>query len=308
MIAAAPPIQVPIRSLYYIIIAELSFSVHDVMVKFISSGYPVHEIVLIRSLVAIIPIFLIIWWRGGLASLKTKYYFRHVIRSLLMFGAYISFYLSLSALPLAVSVSLFFTGPIFITILSVLALKERVVPSSWIAVFVGFLGVVIMLDPGSEVIDPAAFLALLSALFYAAGSIMTRSLGRTEGSLSLVFHLMVVYIFLSSMLGLVLKGAVVDGSTHASLAFFFRAWKMPACSDLVLFLCIGLVAAAGIYCLTQAYRLEEPSKIAPFEYMAVPLSALWGWIFWNDVLGLPTVIGIILISGSGLYLFYRKGT
>lgn len=308
MIAAVPRIKVSLRSITCILIAEISFSVHDVIVKFISSSYPVHEIVLIRSLVAAIPISMIIFWKGGLSSLKTKHYTGHVIRSLLMFGAYISFYLSLSALPLAVTVSLFFSGPIFITLLSVLLLKEHVAPGSWIAVFTGFLGVIVMLNPGAGVIDPAAFLALLSALLYAGGSIMTRSLGKTESSMSLVFHLTVIYILSAGILGLALKGAGIDQGSHPSLIFFFRAWKIPPGPDLFLFFCTGLIAATGIYCLTQAYRLEEPSKIASFEYVAVPLSAFWGYVFWNDVLGWQSVIGVLLITGSGLYIFQGKGT
>ena len=76
--------------------------------------------------------------------------------------------------------------------------------------------------------------------------------------------------------------------------------------DLLFFLGIGLIASLGIYCLSQAYRLEEPSKIAPFEYTAVPLSVVWGYLFFNDVLEIQSVIGIILIIGSGLYIFQSK--
>jgi drug/metabolite transporter (DMT)-like permease len=306
MIIAAKKIKNPFKSIYYIVVAGFVLTIHDGIIKWISDTYPVHEIVLIRSCIAIIPILMIAHWRGGLSLLRTNRYFGHIIRSLLMFGTYLCFYLALSALPLAETISLFFSSPIFITILSVLFLKEKVELTSWIAVFTGFIGVIIMLKPGSEMIDPAAFLAVLSALLYATGSIMTRSLGKTESSLSMTFYLMVVYIVSSTSLAFALNNITFNGDPHPSLAFFFRAWQLPVTGDLFFFLCIGLIASVGIYCLSQAYSMEEPSKIAPFEYLAVPLSVVWGYIFWNDVLELQSIIGIILIIGSGLYILHGK--
>ncbi len=306
MITAIKKIKSPFNSVYYVFIAAFLFSIHDVIVKWISGKYPVHEVVFIRSCVAIIPILMIAHWNGGLNLLKTRCYSGHIIRSLLMFGAYISYYLSLSALPMAVTISLFFSCPIFITILSVLFLKEKVEVASWIAVIAGFIGVVMMLKPGSEIADPAAFLAVLSALLYAIGSVMTRDLGKTESGLSLVFYLMVVYIICSTILAFGLSNFNLDISSHPSQAFFFRAWQLPIKGDLLLFLSIGLISAVSIYCLIQAYRLELPSKVAPFEYVSVLLAVGWGYFFWNDVLDLQSIIGIILIMGSGLYILYGK--
>ena len=306
MITAIQKIKSPFNSVYYVFISAFLFSVHDVIIKWISGKYPVHEVVFIRSCIAIIPILMIAHWNGGLNSLKTKCYSGHIIRSLLMFGSYISYYLSLSALPMAVTISLFFSCPIFITILSVLFLKEKVEAASWIAVVAGFIGVVVMLKPGSEIADPAAFLAILSALLYAMGSVMTIDLGKTESGLSLVFYLMVVYIVCSTILAFGLSNFNLGISSHPSQAFFFRAWQLPENGDLLLFLSIGLISAVSIYCMIQAYRLELPSKVAPFEYISVLLAVCWGYFFWKDVLDPQSIIGIILIIGSGLYILYGK--
>lgn len=306
MITAVKKVRNPLRSLHYVFIGEFVLSVHDVIIKWISGNYPVHEIVFIRSCVAMISILMILHWRGGLNLLKTECYLGHIIRSLFMFGSYICFYLSLSALPLAETVSLFFSSPIFITILSVLFLREKVALTSWIAVFAGFIGVLIMLRPGPEMINPAAFLAVLSALLYAIGSIMTRRLGKTESGVSLTFYLMVVYTFSSSVLAFALHQIRFVSTSHPSLAFLSRAWQFPAPGDLLFFLSIGLIALAGIFCLSQAYRLEEPSKVAPLEYIAVPISIVWGYLFFNDVLELQSMIGILLIIGSGLYIYLGK--
>ncbi len=306
MMTAIKKMKSQFNGIYYIVIANFLLSIHDVMVKWISGKYPVHEVVFIRSCVAILPILMIAHWNGGLKQLKTKCYTGHIIRSLLMFGAYISFYLALSALPIAVTISLFFSSPIFIVILSVLFLKEKVNITSWVAIIAGFIGVIIMLKPGSEIIDPAAFLALLAALLYAIASVMTRDLGKTESGLSLVFYLMVVYIVSSTILAFGLSKIALDIGSHPSLAFFFMAWQLPAKGDFLLFLSIGLIAGVSIYCLIQAYRLELPSKVAPFEYIAVPIAVVWGYFVWNDVLDLQSIIGIIMIIGSGLYILNGK--
>ena len=306
MTTAAESYDSPLKSIYYLIGGVFVFSLQDVIIKWLSGKYPVHEIVLIRSFFAIIPILFIAYLEGGLHLLRTSHYVTHIIRSFLMFGAYICFYLSLAALPLAETVSLFFSAPIFITILSVTSLGEKVEFRSWIAVLVGFFGVIIMLRPSSKMIDPAAFLALLAAFLYAIGSIITRRLGKTENGVSLAFYPTVMYIIFSTILSIALNNIAVTQKSHPSLAFLLREWQLPSQDDLFLFIIIGLIAAAGFYFLSQAYRLAQPSTIAPFEYIYVPLSIVWGYVFWKDILEPQSVIGMVLIVGSGLYIFGSK--
>ena len=184
MTTAAESFDSPLKGASYLTAGVFILSFQDVIIKWISGKYPVHEIVLIRSCFAIIPILFIAKLEGDLHLLRTTRYVAHIIRSFFMFSAYMCFYLSLAALPLAETVSLFFSAPIFITILSVTSLGEKVESRSWIAVLVGFFGVIIMLRPSSKMIDPAAFLALLTAFLYAIGSIITRKLGKTESGVS----------------------------------------------------------------------------------------------------------------------------
>ena len=182
---------------------------------------------------------------------------------------------------------------------------EKVEISGWIAVVVGFIGVTIMLRPGSNMFEPAALLALLTAVLYAVASIITRRLGKTESGVSMAFYLAVMYIIFATIFSLILNNIAVSQS-HPSLAFLFREWRLPAQEDLILLIIIGLIAAAGFYCLSQAYRLAQPSVIAPFEYIAVPLGVVWGYLFFKDIIDFQSVIGIVLIVGSGLYIFDRK--
>jgi drug/metabolite transporter (DMT)-like permease len=295
-----------LKSIYYLIGGVFVFSLQDIIIKWISGNYPVHEIVLIRSLFAVFPLLLIAHLEGGLHVLRTSHFKAQVIRSALMFGSYICFYLSLAALPLAETVSLFFSGPIFITILSVFFLDEKIEFSSWVAVLVGFLGVVIMLKPGSQMADPASLMALLAALLYAIGSIITRKLGKTDSGISLAFYPTVMYIVFSATLSIALSRMSATDQSHPSVAFLLHEWQLPSQGDFLLLLAIGLIAATGFYFLSQAYRLGSPAAIAPFEYISVPLGVLGGYIFWKDVLGLQSIIGMVLIVGSGLYIFGSK--
>ena len=306
MTPAAESYDNPLKSILCLITAIFFFSFHDVITKWISGKYPVHEVIFLRSCFAIIPILLIVKLEGGLHLLRTNHFGAHVIRSFLLFCSYLCFYLSLAALPLSETVSLFYTGPIFITILSVIFLGEKVEFRSWVAVLVGFLGVIIMLKPGSKMVDPAALLALLSAFLYAIVSVITRRLGKTESGVSMAFYTMAVYIVYSAILGIALNNIAVTPKSHLSLAFLFREWQLPLQGDLFLFVMLGLFAAGAFYFISQAYRLGQPSTIAPFEYIYVPLSAVLGYVLWKDTLELQSVIGMVLIVGSGIYIFKSK--
>ena len=155
-------------------------------------------------------------------------------------------------------------------------------------------------------IEPAAFLALLAAFLYAIVSIITRRLGKTENGVSLAFYPTVMYIIFSTILSIALNNISITQKSHPSLAFLFREWQLPSQGDLFLLIILGLIVAAGFYFLSQAYRLAQPSTIAPFEYISVPLSVVWGYVFWKDILEPQSVIGMVLIIGSGLYIFGSK--
>lgn len=253
-----------------------------------------------------IPILVIARLEGGFQLLRATHYGLHILRAFLMFASFMTYYLALAALPLAETVSLFFSAPLFITILSVSVLGEKVELGDWLAVFVGFLGVIVMLKPGSKMINPAAFLALLSAFLYAAGSILTRRLGQTESGVALAFYPTIMYILFSTIIGIVLSRSAAEPQSNPSLAFLFRGWRLPLQGDMFLLILVGLIAAVGFYFLSQAYRLAPPPVIASFEYTAVPVSVVLGYIFWKDIPGPQSIIGILLIVGGGLYIFGRK--
>ena len=232
----------PLKSIYYLIAGVFIFSLQDVIIKWISGKYPVHEIVLIRSCISIIPILFIAYLEGGLHLLRTNQYLGHIIRTFFMFGSYICFYLSIVALPLAETVSLYFSAPIFIAIFSVTFLGEKVEFRSWIAVLVGFIGVIIMLRPSSKMIDPAAFLAVLTAVLYAMASIFTTPIA------AVVFSLEVLMLDLttSSIIPLLISsvtGAITTKLLMAeNILVHFKVTEDFVVSDVPFFIILGILS------------------------------------------------------------------
>jgi drug/metabolite transporter (DMT)-like permease len=155
------------------------FSLQDVAIKWISGTYPVSQVLAVRSVVAFAPI-LLLHLDGGLAGLRTRRLGLLLFRGGLLFLSYIAYYLAIAAIPLAEAVSLFYSAPLFIVALSVPLLGERVALRQWLAVLFGFLGVLVVCQPGVRALDPAALLSILSAVLYAGGAVLARDLGRTE--------------------------------------------------------------------------------------------------------------------------------
>jgi len=305
--AVAPSrVDAPVMAVLCVLAGVSVFSIQDVIIKSISGSYPVHQIVFVRSLVALAPLLLIACFDGGLAGLRTRRPVAHLMRACVMLGAYTTFYLALAALPLASAVALFFVAPLMITALSHFVLGEKARLRRWLAVVTGFVGVLVITRPDQGTIDPAALLAVLAALFYTISVIATRRLGATESGASLAFSVTLIYVVLNGLVGLGIGDGSLAQEGHPSLEFLLRAWAMPDWNDFGLMAACGLIAAFGFYFLSQAYRLAQATIVAPFEYVSLPLAAVWGYLFWSEVPDGPTVFGISLIVGSGLYVLHRE--
>lgn len=296
------------------------FSIQDVVIKLMSGGYPLSEVLTVRCLVACVPLAVLLkFGGGGLRALKSGRLGLLLIRSALMLVSYTTYYLSMATLPLAVVVALFFAAPLFIVMLSGPLLGEKVRGSQFVAVTIGFIGVLVICfgpyfsraAPGAEaaaLFDPAALLALASALFYGASALMARKLAGTESGAVMASFQNIVFLSGASVIALVtnLGPDLSAGIEHQSLQFLLRPWLMPGTADLLLIASTGLVGACGSFLLTQAYRLAEANVVAPFEYVSILLAAVLGWWIWGEVPTVATYAGIALIIGAGLYVLKGK--
>ena len=299
-------VDAPVKGVLCVIAGISIFSIQDVIIKSISGSYPVHDIVFVRSVVALAPLLLIAHFDGGLSGLRTRRPLAHLLRACAMLASYTTFYLAIVALPLASAVALFFVAPLLITALSHFVLGEKAQLRRWLAVATGFIGVLIMTQPDGSTIEPAALFAVCAALFYALSVMATRRMGATESGASLAFSATLFYVGANGLLGLWLGDGSLAKGGHPSLEFLLRAWVVPTWRDFGLMAVCGLIAAFGFYFLSQAYRLAQATSVAPFEYVGLPLAALWGYLFWSEIPDRATVLGVALIVGSGLYVLHRE--
>ncbi|MEM7343117.1 MAG: DMT family transporter, partial [Chloroflexota bacterium] len=302
---APPMLNLPMRGIGFILVAMMVLPIQDVIIKLISGGYPVHQIVFVRSIFALFLILLLAKFEGGFQLLKTQQPLWQLGRGFLLFLAYTTYYLALAALPLGDVIALFFSSPLFVTALSIPMLGEWVGWRRWAAVVVGFVGVIIVLRPGLGIIEPAAILALFASLFYSFTVILTRHVGKTDSGTSMVFYSTLVYIACSAVIGVSIGFREFPINDHPSLQFLLRPWTTPASFDLMLIALVAGTFTIGFYCLSQAYRFAPPALIAPFEYLSLPLGILLGYLIWGDVPDIYMIVGTIFIIGSGLYVLKR---
>ena len=283
------------------------FSIQDVIVRTVSGTYPVLEFVFIRSVFSILPVLALVVLDGGLPALRVRRPWLHLLRGILMLAAYTTYFLAVASAPLATVVAIFFSAPLILTARSALILREAVGIRRWSAVLAGFGGVMLILQPSDGIaFAPGALIAIVSAVFYALSMIIARRLGKVDSGVSMVASQSLVYLLLAGLAGLTMQGFDPPADAYPAIAFLLRDWVMPTSFDLGLMAICGLIAAAGFYGLTQAYRVAPTSVVAPFEYTGMIWGIVWGYAFWGEIPGVPTWSGIAVIVGAGLYVLHRE--
>lgn len=251
-------------------------------------GVNTFEIVFFRNAFAFIPLLAYIFATGGPRLLVTRRPLGHLLRAAIGVTGMLCGFTAVAAMPLAEYTAIQFAAPLFITALSAPVLGEKVGPSLWAAVMVGFAGVVVMLRPDpANFIAPAALLALIQALGTAGAMLTIRQLGRTEAGPTIVFY----FTLFAALVG------------AAGLPF---VWSTPDAGTLALLVLTGLVGGIGQLLLTAAFRLAPPAVVAPFDYATLLAAGVIGFVVWGELPGWATWAGAPLVIGSGLYIVWRE--
>jgi S-adenosylmethionine uptake transporter len=296
----------------FVLFGVLCISLNDMLIKQLSSGYPLHQIVFFRSFIALLITFVFLQFEGGLSALRTERPWLHVLRGVLVVIANMSFFLALAVLPLADVTALFFVAPLLITLLSIPLLGEKVGPLRLGAVLVGFIGVVIMQRPwegGAElsVSRIVLLLPVLAAFTYALNQLMTRRLGVKAPASTLAIYIQATFVIVSvAFFAVAGDGRFAEHVTNPSMQFLFRAWIWPEEGDMLVLIGLGVNGALIGYSLSQAYRLADAATVAPFEYVGLPLAVFWGLMIFGELPTWEVWTGIALILGSGLFVFFRE--
>ncbi|MCX7302300.1 MAG: DMT family transporter [Rhodobacterales bacterium] len=289
------------------LVGVFAFSINDMIIKGLSGGYALHQIMLLRSGFAILLLVaILVPLSGGFATLRTGRPGLHALRGLLVVLSNFFFFMGLASLPLAEATAIFFVCPLISAAMSVVFLGETVGPRRWASVAVGLVGVIIIVQPGTEAFQPASLFPLAAAVTYAGMQNMTRRLGITESATSLAFYVQAAFFFTSVASGLAFGSGQFADQSNASLAFLFRGWIWPEPQVWLIFLFVGLSSAAGGYFTARAYRSTDVALVASFEYVSLPMALCWGLLFFQEWPGPLDLLGMALILASGLFLVWRE--
>ncbi len=265
----------------------LQLTLTDALLKWLVPNYPLLQIAFIRFVLAALLLAVFSRYTTGWASLRTRRLPLRLGRSLLSIGSMVCFMLAVAQMELADAIAVTFAGPLFVAALSGPLLGERVGVHRWGAVLVGFVGVLLIVRPGSGVLSSGAGFALGAAVFHSLLMLSQRALSRTESNLAIVMF---------DILG-----------AAAVTAFFMPAqWITPTATDLALLMALGLLTVGVLMTLAQAYRLAPAAVLAPFDYTGLFWGILFGFAIWGDLPDAAVVTGSVVIVGSGLYILQRE--
>jgi len=276
------------RGAAHMLAGVLLFSVMDAAVKWLVADYPVHQIVFFRTVFALGPCLYFIRRAGGFATLRTRRPLVHAARGVIGLAAMGCYFYAFAEMDLADAKAILFSAPLFMTVLSIPLLGEKVGIFRWSAVIVGFVGVLAILKPDGEMIHLGALAAVGGAVLYALAVITIRHLSVTDSAASITFYF-------------TLTGAVAG---TAMMAVF--GWVTPSLPDLALLAGVGLIGGVGQYSLTQAFRYAEAAAVAPLEYLSMAWALLFGYLIWSDIPEYDVFVGIALVVASGLFILYRE--
>ena len=261
--------------------------VNDALAKTLTAAYSPIQIQFLRNLIALPFAILIAWKMGGAAGLRSHKPLAHLFRGGLWIAATIMFFTSLKYLGLAEATALIFVAPLFITALSALIFREPVGWRRWLAVVIGFAGVLIAVRPGTAAFQPISLLPVATALVYAMLMLSARWVDTRESGWTLLLY----------MTG---TGVVL------SLFIIPFVWIPVQSEHLWLFVAVAIFGTAGMTLMTQAFRLAPAVVVAPLDYSAIIWATLLGWLFWTEIPDALTFVGAGIIIASGVFIIWRE--
>ncbi len=294
------------RNAAIIAVVAVGFAcMQDAIVKGVSHDIPAYQTVIMRTLTSLPLLYGYLWLRERQTSMWPSNLGLILVRSILLCAGYFCFVLSIAALPIATSVSIYFTMPFFVAALAGWSLGERVRVYRWIAITVGFIGVLIMVRPGVETFEPAALLALASAFLYAVGQLISRHTSQTSSPIVIATWQTLIYLGAALTIGLVAPLFADLAGSSKVLGFLLRPWTMPTGLQLALLIGNGIFGTIASVLFILAYKTAEANYVAPFEYTSLLWAVVNGIVFFGDFPDLYTMTGAAIVVLAGLWMLRR---
>lgn len=268
------------------LLGMLMFSLNDVMGKWLVSTYSVGQVVFIRSIAALIVLAPFLWFNGPAKIVQVDRPWLQAARVFLSTAEVFAFYFAVVYLPLADVMTYWLAAPIYVAAVSPFVLKEPVGWRRWTAIIVGFVGVVIALEPSSQALTPQAIISILGSMFFAFMLLLGRSLRGTPDT-TLVFWQIV-------------------GAGLAGLVAVSFEWTPVSLRDLVLLALLGVVAMLAHVLVNRALKVADAATVAPLQYTMLFWAIVFGWLVFGDVPRISMLVGSGFIIASGLFIFFRE--
>ena len=294
------------KGIVFILIAMMVFSVQDGIMKHIYNFVSLYEIYLIRTVVSFVLILLFLIITKKPIVFKSQYPLLTFTRVILFFFGFSSFYVSLTVLPLGTATALFFVTPFLITIFAHFFLKEEIGLRRWSAVVVGFIGVYVTLNPDFSNFNYLSLLPILCAFCYSLSMIIIKKTSNKDSVYTQTFTFYIGAIIISIIFYFIIGDGQYNVSDNPASQFIFREWFVNFNSNILLMTATGVTATLAFLFLFTAYSIASPAVVSPFEYSILFWSPLVGWLYFDEIPSLNTVIGILIIVSSGVYIFMRE--
>ena len=294
------------KGIILILLAMMVFSVQDGIMKYIFSFVSLYEVYLIRTVVSFALILFYLKLTKEPIVFKTQYPLLTFCRVIIFFFGFTSFYISLTVLPLGFATSLFFVTPFLITIFAHFFLKEEIGIRRWSAIVVGFIGVYITLNPDFSNFNYLSLLPILCAFCYSLSMIIIKKTSDKDSVYTQTFTFYFGAMFFSIIFYFVIGDGQYNTIDHPASQFIFREWFVNLESSILFMVTTGITATVAFLLLFTAYRIASPAVVSPFEYSILLWAPLIGWIYFEEIPNLNTVIGILIIVSSGIYIFIRE--
>lgn len=277
----------PFRGIGLVLLASIFLTSADMVSKLLTLEIPPLQVTWLRYGTFTVIMLAIVWRRGGLERLRTQRPMLQFLRGVGVLASSVLFVMALKYMPLADATATGFVAPLFVTALSIPILGEAIGWRRWTATLVGFVGVLIVVRPGGAGFQVASLLAVASALAWAFAMIMTRMMSRTESPLTTLTY--------SAMLGF--------GLTSLAVPFL---WGPLTPMILLMGVFVGVSSTVGHWLIVLAYRHADASLLAPFSYIQLLWASLFGLVIFAVLPDFWTLVGAVIIAGSGLYTAHRE--
>ena len=294
------------RGILFILFGMAIFSIQDALIKFVYNHTSLYELYFGRTLVAFSLLLIFMFFKKKKLVLKTHYPILTTLRVVLFFFGFSFFYTSLTYMSLAMANALFFCCPFFMSIFAKIFLKEKIGIKRWSAIIVGFIGVFIVLNPDFDNFKIINLAPVACALCYAGSMIILKITNDKDNVYSQMSHLYIGALFISLIFYFLIGDGSFNNFSDPSMQFIFREWWTNPQKAWPIIVAMGFCGSVAFALVFNAYNIASPSLISLFEYSLILYSIIIGYLLFQEVPTLRTLLGASIIVSAGIYIYFRE--